>query len=78
MARLVVRGGFRLHGRVRVGGRKNSAVAVIPAALLADGPSILENIPTISDVATYIAILEAMGVEVERLSPHRLRINPTT
>ncbi|MFO7246641.1 MAG: UDP-N-acetylglucosamine 1-carboxyvinyltransferase [Thermaerobacter sp.] len=76
MANLVVRGGRRLHGRVRIGGRKNSAVAVIPAALLANGPSVLENLPVIRDVDTYIAILRAMGVKVDRIGPHAIRIDP--
>lgn len=49
---------------MRVSGRKNSAVAVIPAALLADGPTRLENIPSIRDVDGYIAILRAMGARV--------------
>lgn len=76
MAKLVVRGGRRLHGRIRIGGRKNSAVAVIPAALLARGPSVLENLPIIRDVDTYLAILRAMGVKVDRLGPHTVRIDP--
>jgi UDP-N-acetylglucosamine 1-carboxyvinyltransferase len=64
LAKLSIQGGHPLSGQVRVSGRKNSAVAVIPAALLADGPTRLDNIPAIGDVAAYIAILRAMGARV--------------
>ncbi len=65
MSKLVVTGGNRLQGRVRAGGRKNSAVAILPATLLADGPSTIENIPDIQDLAVYCEILRAIGVKVE-------------
>ncbi|RJQ09215.1 MAG: UDP-N-acetylglucosamine 1-carboxyvinyltransferase [Bacillota bacterium] len=64
MSKLVVTGGHRLRGRVRAGGRKNSAVAILPATLLADGPSIIENLPDIRDVAVYCDILRALGARV--------------
>ena len=65
MPELIVTGGRPLRGRVRAGGRKNSALAVLPATLLADGPSVIENLPDIQDVLVYFDILRAMGVEVE-------------
>lgn len=61
---------------MRIGGRKNSAVALIPAALLAAGPSIIDNVPQISDVDNYVDILTAMGIKVDRPTPHSLRIDP--
>lgn len=74
---LSIVGGVPLQGRVRVGGRKNSAVALIPAALLAAGPSTIDNVPRISDVDSYIEIITSMGVTVDRPTPHSLRIDPT-
>ncbi len=65
MSKLVVTGGSRLMGRVRAGGRKNSAVAILPAALLADGPSVIENVPAIQDVSIYCDILRSLGVGVD-------------
>lgn len=73
---LSIVGGVPLQGRVRVGGRKNSAVALIPAALLAAGPSTIDNMPRISDVDNYVDILTSMGVTVDRPTPHSLRIDP--
>lgn len=76
MALLRIRGGRRLEGSVRVGGRKNSAVAVIPAALLASEPCLLENIPRIADVDVYLEILRSLGVRARRCG-HTLEIDPT-
>lgn len=65
MSKLIVTGGSRLSGRVRAGGRKNSAVAILPATLLAEGPSTIENIPLIQDVCVYCDILRSLGAKVE-------------
>ncbi len=48
-----------------VGGGKNAAVAIIPAALLADSPSVIENLPDIEDVHVLIQMLRWLGAEVE-------------
>jgi len=78
LAKLVIRGGRPLKGVVRVGGRKNSAVAVLPAALLASkGSSVIENLPDIRDVRVYLDILRHLGAEVEVLDEHSVRINAT-
>ncbi|HWI51625.1 MAG TPA: UDP-N-acetylglucosamine 1-carboxyvinyltransferase, partial [Symbiobacteriaceae bacterium] len=53
------------QGTVRVGGRKNSALPLIAATLLADGSSRLENVPRIHDVSTYREILQGLGARVD-------------
>lgn len=63
MPKLAISGGRPLRGEVRVSGRKNSAVAILPAAMLAGGASTIENIPAIDDVAVYLEILEAVGAQ---------------
>ncbi|MGE5561000.1 MAG: UDP-N-acetylglucosamine 1-carboxyvinyltransferase [Chloroflexota bacterium] len=65
MPELVVTGGRPLRGEVRISGRKNAAVAILPAALLAGGVSVIENIPAIDDVAVYLQILQASGAKTE-------------
>lgn len=70
LSRLVVTGGRPLAGRVRAGGRKNSAVAVLPATLLADGPSAIDNLPDIQDVAVYCDILRSFGAKVRVETDH--------
>jgi len=67
LAELVVYGGRSLRGRVRASGRKNSAVAVLPAALLSSTPTTFENLPEIDDVKVYAEIMAHLGARVERL-----------
>lgn len=68
--KLVVKGGHRLKGSVTVSGSKNAAVAAIPAALLASGASVLENVPDIVDVKVFADILTDLGalVAYDRIS----------
>ncbi|MBO8165337.1 MAG: UDP-N-acetylglucosamine 1-carboxyvinyltransferase [Brevibacillus sp.] len=64
MGKLFIEGGKPLAGKVEISGAKNSAVALIPAALLADGPVVIENLPRIQDVEIYTEILRDMGADV--------------
>ncbi len=59
-------GGRRLTGEVAIGGAKNSALKLMAAALLAEGPTVLRNVPDISDCRTMVEVLERLGVRVER------------
>jgi UDP-N-acetylglucosamine 1-carboxyvinyltransferase len=64
MEKLVISGGRRLRGAVRVAGGKNSSLAVIAAAALAADVSTIENVPHCRDVLTFIEILEALGARI--------------
>ncbi len=64
MEKLIINGGKLLAGTVSISGAKNSAVALIPAALLADGPVVIENLPKIQDVDIYFELLREMGADV--------------
>ncbi|MFC4098857.1 UDP-N-acetylglucosamine 1-carboxyvinyltransferase [Paenibacillus xanthanilyticus] len=64
MEKLMVRGGRPLRGTVQISGAKNSAVALLPAAILAESTVVLDNLPHISDVAVYSEILEELGGSV--------------
>jgi UDP-N-acetylglucosamine 1-carboxyvinyltransferase len=63
--RLIVRGGRRLHGTVRVAGNKNAAGPALAAALLSDEPVHLRNLPSIGDVDVFIDLLRGLGTEIE-------------
>ncbi len=76
LAKVIITGGRRLRGQVRVAGRKNSVVALIPATLLAEGPSHIENLPAIADVAVYADILRHMGIAV-RQDRESMSIDPS-
>jgi len=75
MGALVVEGETRLRGRVTVSGAKNAVLAVLPATLLAEGETIIENAPGISDVRVMGEILAALGAEVKE-NGSGFRINP--
>ena len=63
--KFIIRGGRRLCGSVEISGAKNAAVAIIPAALLCQEPCIIDNLPSISDVAVLVDILRSLGAKVE-------------
>ena len=62
----IVSGGRALSGRVRTHGAKNSALKVLAASLLAEGTSVLHNVPDIADVAAMTSVLEHLGARVRR------------
>jgi UDP-N-acetylglucosamine 1-carboxyvinyltransferase len=62
--RLVVVGGRRLSGSVRVNGAKNSALKLMAASLLAEGVTVIENVPRIVDCRTMAEVLERLGARV--------------
>ncbi|WP_432354037.1 UDP-N-acetylglucosamine 1-carboxyvinyltransferase [Sporosarcina sp. A2] len=60
-----IQGGTPLKGNIKVSGAKNSAVALIPASILADSPVTIEGLPEISDVHTLQSLLEDIGGKVD-------------
>lgn len=74
--KIKIRGNHPLTGEITISGAKNSAVALIPAAILADTPVVLEGVPDIQDVHSLIEILEIMGVKTS-FTNHQLTIDPT-
>ena len=66
MDRLLIEGGARLRGTVRVSGAKNAALPILCAALLTPEPLVLANVPRLNDVRTMQALLGQMGVKAER------------
>lgn len=76
MKKLVINGGRPLSGEVTISGAKNSTVALIPAAILADSPVTLEGVPDIQDVHSLIEILHEMNVKTE-FTGSTLVIDPT-
>lgn len=75
MKKIIIEGNRPLTGEVTISGAKNSAVALIPAAILADSPVILEGVPDIQDVHSLIEILEIMGAKIH-FSKNILEIDP--
>ena len=77
MEKLVITGGRRLNGDVYISGAKNAAVAIIPAAIMADGVCIIDNLPNIEDVASLNSTLNKMGAVSEYSDKHTLKVDST-
>jgi UDP-N-acetylglucosamine 1-carboxyvinyltransferase len=72
--RIVVQPNGPLHGTVRAGGAKNSALKLMVACLLAEGRTVLSNVPHIDDVESMAEVLRAVGARVERLANGELAV----
>ena len=66
MKQIIIEGNHELTGQITISGAKNSAVALIPAALLADDVVTIDNVPDISDIYALIEILEYLGAKVTK------------
>ena len=75
MEKFVIHGGRPLVGEVTISGAKNAAVAILPATILAADKCIIENLPSISDVAASLDILSAMGARVRVLDKHTAEVD---
>lgn len=64
MDKLVISGGVALDGEIRISGAKNSALPILAAALLADEPVTIGNLPHLHDITTMIELMGRMGVEL--------------
>jgi len=62
--KLLIKGGVRLEGTVRISGAKNAALPILAGTLLATKPVTVRNVPHLKDVTTTISLLQMMGVQV--------------
>ena len=74
MDKLIITGQRRLQGEVSISGAKNAAVAIIPAAIMANDVCIIDNLPCIEDVYCLYNTLTNIGAECEFLNNHTLKI----
>ena len=80
---LKIKGGNKLTGSINIGGAKNSAVALVPAAILSDQSTIL-NVPEISDIKALKEILTYLNVDYKTkddkliIDAKRLKNKPIT
>ena len=66
MKKIVIKGGFPLSGSITIGGAKNSAVALIPAALLSDDVTVIKNVPNITDRDALFDIVRLLNGKIEQ------------
>ncbi len=77
MKKIRIDGGYPLTGTIKISGAKNSAVALVPASLLADSKVTIDNVPNISDIKALNEILEYLGANVTRQN-ETMEIDPST
>lgn len=75
MQKISVKGGKILKGEVSISGSKNATLPVMTAALLAESPSIIKNVPYLNDIKTMAEVLHNLGAKAQ-LEDHRLHIDP--
>ena len=64
MDKLLIQGGTRLSGQVRISGAKNAALPILAGTLLTKEPVTIRNVPHLKDVTTTISLLQTMGAQV--------------
>ncbi|MEE9523354.1 MAG: UDP-N-acetylglucosamine 1-carboxyvinyltransferase [Thermodesulfovibrionales bacterium] len=65
MDKLIISGGKRLHGKVKISGAKNAALPILAATILCPGRHSIKNVPQLRDVTTMASILENLGSRVQ-------------
>lgn len=75
MPKLIIKGGKKLSGEVRISGNKNAATPILAAALLATEKCIIRNVPDIADVRVMIEILKGLGLKID-YADHTAAISP--
>ncbi|WP_027329603.1 UDP-N-acetylglucosamine 1-carboxyvinyltransferase [Marinimicrobium agarilyticum] len=78
MDKLMIQGGPPLNGEIRISGSKNSALPILAATLLADGPVHVCNMPHLNDITTMLALLRCMGVGVTIDEKMCVEVDPTS
>lgn len=64
MDKLIITGGAKLEGEIRISGAKNAALPILAATLLADSPVIIRNVPHLHDITTTMELLGGMGMQL--------------
>lgn len=78
MEQYVIKGGNRLSGEVLISGAKNAALAILAAAIMADEPVTIENVPDVRDTRIVLDAIREIGAIVERVDKHTYKINGST
>ncbi|WP_045857313.1 UDP-N-acetylglucosamine 1-carboxyvinyltransferase [Teredinibacter purpureus] len=78
MDKLIIQGGPKICGEIRISGSKNSGLPILAATLLANGPMNICNLPHLNDITTMLALLRCMGVGITINENMAVEVDPTT
>lgn len=65
MEQYIIKGGNPLVGEVEIGGAKNAALGILAAAIMADEPVLIENLPDVNDINVMLEAIEGIGAMVQ-------------
>ncbi len=75
MEQYIIKGGIPLRGEVEIGGAKNAALGILAASIMTDDTVLIENLPDVRDINVMLEAMSQIGVKVDRISPHTVKIN---
>ena len=75
MEQYAIKGGNALVGEVEIGGAKNAALGILAASLMTDETVLIDNLPDVRDINVMIQAMESIGVVVERIDRHTVKVN---
>ncbi|MBL4744312.1 MAG: UDP-N-acetylglucosamine 1-carboxyvinyltransferase [Cycloclasticus sp.] len=78
MDKLIIQGGGPLSGEIRISGAKNAALPILAAALLAENPVVIGNVPHLHDITTTMSLLGQMGVQLSVDEKMRVEVDTST
>ena len=78
MQKFIVEGGVNLSGSITPSGNKNEALPVLAAALLANKPVIIHNVPEILDISIMKELLTGLGAVIKKSGKHSYIIDPSS
>ncbi len=73
MKKIVIQGGYKLHGSINISGSKNASLPILASTLLIDEKIILENVPMVKDILTMVNLLETLGKKI-KIKKNKLEI----
>ena len=78
MEKLLIKGGNRLSGEIRISGAKNAALPILAATLLTKETAVIKNLPHLHDITTMLELLGCMGVHTVVTEDMSVEINAGT
>lgn len=78
MEKYIIKGGTPLVGEVEISGAKNSALALLAAAIMTNEPVLIDNLPDVRDINVLIDAIDGIGATVNRIDRHTVKINGNT
>ena len=78
MEQLKITGGTPLSGEITISGAKNAVLPILAATLLVPGETVIDNVPRLRDVHTFIKVLNAMGAKAAFTGDNQVTVDATT